>query len=221
MTAVVSTRRVSSTWPLLAAAATHAGALLFLAGQALLPELPDDWDPAFAGMLAHRDQLMAARLLTAAGCFLLVVTGIAFADVLARRAHGSRTVRVGGTLFAVGAFFNALSQAVAGYATYAATTPGLDHAAGEAMLKRLTAGATGLPLDFWSIPVLALGALLVAVGLLVSRTPPAWLAALLIVGTVLAGALAGQGPVVALTQVPFTLALIILAVAFPRTADDA
>lgn len=206
-----STATVGATWPRLAAAAVVAGALLFLVGQALLPSLPDALAQAFDGMLAHRDRLMAARLATSAGSFLLSIGGIGFATVLAPRTGAPRTVRVGAALFAVGAFFNGLSETTEAYATFAVTAPGLDHETGRTVVQNLTAGAVGVPVGFWSVQVFAVGALVMAVGLLIGRRTSRWLPLLLIVGTVLAGALAGRGPVVALTQAPFTVALVIMA----------
>lgn len=199
-------------WPRLAATSATAGAVLFLAGQALLPDLPNDLGPAFEGMLAHRDQLMAARLLTAAGSLLLTVAGFAFADLLAERSGSPRVVRVGGVLLAIGALFNGLAQAVQGYATYAVTAPGFDQDAGRTVVDTITSGPVGVPLGFWSVPVFALGCVTIAVGLLRGRRAPVWTPVLLIMGTVLAAALAGLGPVVALTQAPFTVALVSLAI---------
>ncbi len=121
-------------------------------------------------------------------------------------------VRVGGILLAIGAFSNGLSQAVQGYATYAATAPGFDHDAGRTIVDTITSGLVGVPLGFWSVPVFVLGCLTIAVGLLRGRRAPVWMPVLLIVGTVLAAALAGRGPVVALTQAPFTVALVSLAI---------
>ena len=129
----------SKAWLRTVRVATVAGALLFLAGQAALPVLPATIDAAFPAMVAERDQLMASRLLSSAGCFLLVVTGIGFGTLLARRAGSSRTVRVGGVLLAVGAFFNAVAQAVQGYATYAATGPGVAADSGREVVERSTA----------------------------------------------------------------------------------
>lgn len=210
-----------TTWARSVQLATALGATLFLAGQAALPVLPNAIKPAFDGMVAERDQLMASRLLTSAGCFLLVSTGIGIATLLARRAGSSRTVRTGGILLAVGAFFNAVAQAVQGYAAYAATGPGVAEESGRVIVEKITAGAVGFPLSFVSVPVFALGCLVVAIGLFMSRSVPVWLPSLLVVGTIMAGALAGRGPVVALTQAPATVALIALAIFMTKPAERA
>ena len=206
----------STTWPRVVLVSTIVGALLFLAGQAALPVLPDTIEQAFPDMVAKRDQLMAARLLTGAGCFLLVITAIGFGTLLARRTS-SRTVRVGAVFVAVGMFFNAVAQAVSGYATYAATASGVPTGAGREIVAKVGTGAVGFPLSFASVPLFALGFLVLAVGLAISRSVPLWLPALLLVGTVMAGMLAGRGPIVALTQAPVTVALIVLAVVMTRT----
>jgi hypothetical protein len=213
----------TTTWLRAVRVATVAGTVLFLAGQAALPVLPDTIEAAFPGMIAERDQLMASRLLTSAGCFLLVVTGIGFGTLLARRAGSSRTVLAGAVLVTVGAFFNAVAQAVQGYATYAATGPGVAADSGREIVETVTAGAVGFPLSFVSVPVFALGCLVVvvAVGLFLSRSVPLWLPALLVVGTVMAGALAGRGPIVALTQAPVTVAFIALAMVMTRPGEHA
>ena len=209
----------SKAWLRTVRVSTVAGALLFLAGQAALPVLPATIDAAFPAMVAERDQLMASRLLSSAGCFLLVVTGIGFGTLLARRAGSSRTVRVGGVLLAVGAFFNAVAQAVQGYATYAATGPGVAADSGREVVERTTAGAVGFPLSFISVPVFVLGCLVVAAGLFMSRSVPMWLPALLVVGNIMAGAFAGRGAVVALTQAPVTFAFIALAILMTRPGE--
>ncbi|MFC6706226.1 hypothetical protein [Flexivirga alba] len=192
------------------AAATIAGALLFLAGQALLPSLPDELGPAFAGMVEHRDRLMAARLLTSAGAFLLVPAVVGIALHFRDSNRGARLVLVATTLFGVATFSNAVSQAVEGYVGWGATAPGADPATGRRIVGDLGAGLIGIPIGFWSIPAFALGGLLLAAGLWRTGRVPTWLPITLAAGVVLAGAFAGRGYVVALTQAPFTVALVAL-----------
>jgi hypothetical protein len=148
----VETSAPSPGWRRAALIAALVAPVLFLAGQALLPSLPDDWDRAFGGMLAHRDQLLAARLLTAASGFLFVPAIAVLLAIVPRGGRGSRTLRAGAVVFGVGTFFNALSQAVEAYATQAATASTVPHPAGSAMLKTLGSGVSGIPLGFWSIP---------------------------------------------------------------------
>lgn len=206
-------------------AAAIAGALLFLAGQALLPSLPNDIDTAFAGMVEHRDRLMAARLLTSAGAFLLVPAAVGIALSFRDGGRGARLVVLATTLIGIATFSNALSQAVEAYATWGATAPGFDRESGSTLVEHLGTGLVGIPVGFWSIPVFALGWLLLAVGLLRSGRVATWIPVVLVVGDVMAGAFAGQGYVVALTQAPITIALIALGVLVARgklsdSADD-
>lgn len=196
----------------LAVAAAVIAPVLFLAGQALLPKLVDTFPGAFDGMVANRDQLMAARLLTAAGAFLFVAAIPALLVLIGPGTPGARLLRVGAVVFGVSTFSNAVSQAVEGYATQAATAPGVSYDTGLTVMRHLGEGAVALPIGFWSIPVFALGLLLMAAALLRSRQLPVWLPVLLIIGTLLAAAMAGRGPVVALTQLPFTVAFAALGV---------
>lgn len=53
-------------------AAAIATPVLFVTGQALLPDLGRDPDSAFPLMLECRNQLILSRLLTAAGAYLLL-----------------------------------------------------------------------------------------------------------------------------------------------------
>lgn len=188
------------------------GSVLFLAGQALLPQTPDGVAKAFPVIVAHRDRFMAAHLLTAAGGFLLVLVMAVFLGLAAAGRPGGRIVRVGAALFGVGTFFNALDYVAEGYAAYAATSPRVDDAAGLAVLREFGTGAVGVPLGFWSIPALAIGLIVVAAGLLRGHVVPAWQPILLIVGVLLAMVFAGRGPIVALTQLPLTVAIIALGV---------
>lgn len=214
--AVPHTRAVPSTRPLTLAAV--AGPVLFLVGQALLPRLPMTMDQAFPLMVQHRDQLMAARLFTAAGAFLLAVAAVHYIG-LAPSGRGARLLRVGAVVFGVASFCNALSQAVAGYATWTVTAQGDDDAA-RYVIEHVESGLVALPLGFWSIPAFALGAVLMAVALWRSHSVPVWLPVLLVVGTALAAALAGQGFIVALTQAPVTVAWIAMAVLAHRRDSE-
>lgn len=192
-----------------------AGVLLFVIGQALFPALDRDPDLAFAQMLAARDQLIAARLCTVAGAFALLATVRPLGSLAPGR--GRTVMVVGLTMYAAGTFLNGLSQAVNGYAAWATTAPGIDHAAAMPALLEIDAGVVGLPVAYWSIPLFGLGVLTVGVALLIAGSTPRWMPLLLLVGAVLAFATAGLGPIVALTQAPLAVALIALL----RQADRA
>ncbi|MDI6912453.1 hypothetical protein [Nocardioides sp.] len=208
MTTLTAPRTSRATLPSAIALSGIAGAVLFLVGQALLPNLPMTLAKAFPLMVEHRDRLMAARLFTAAGAFLLAPAAVGFARLVPKGARGSQLLRLGAGLFGVATFCNALSQAVAGYATFTVTAPGFDTDAGQIVVDRIESGLVALPLGFWSIPAFAIGCLLMSVALFRSGRVPTWLPVLLAVGTVLAGAFAGLGPIVALTQAPVTVALV-------------
>jgi hypothetical protein len=213
-------RATRATLPSAIALSGVAGAVLFLVGQALLPNLPMTIEKAFPLMVEHRDRLMAARLFTAAGAFLLAPAAVGFARLLPTGSRGARLLRLGAGLFGVATFFNALSQTVAGYTTFTVTAPGFDAAAGRLAVDRIDEGLMALPLGFWSIPVFAIGCLLMAVALFRSRRVPTWLPVLLVVGTVLAGAFAGRGATVALTQAPATVALIAMAIRIQKLDES-
>lgn len=185
-------------------AAGIAAPILFVAGQALLPNLGREVDSAFALMLQHRDQLIVSRLLTTAGAYLLLATLWLIARL------GGKVTRIGAAIAALGTFFNAFSQAVQGYAAWGATAPGLEHAASMQTLLHLEDGLVGLPVSYWSIPVFGIGLVVLGVGLLVAKASRWWMPSLLLVGVVLAFFTAGLGSVVAFTQAPLAVALISL-----------
>jgi hypothetical protein len=182
--------------------AAIAAPILFVAGQALLPNLGRDVDTAFALMLEHRDQLIVSRLLTVAGAFLLIAS-LSYIKEL-------KGARVGAIIAMVGTFFNAFSNGVNGYAAWGATAPGLDHVASMQTLLHLEDGLVGLPVSYWSIPVFGIGLVVMAVGLLITQSVPWWMPALLLLGVVTSFLTAGLGPIVALAQAPLAAAIIIL-----------
>ncbi|MFE1644451.1 hypothetical protein ACFM35_02600 [Microbacterium sp. P01] len=189
---------------ILVLAAGLAAPVLFVAGQALLPNLGREVGPAFAMMLEYRDQLIVSRLLTTAGAYLLLATLWLVARL------GGKVTRVGAVIAAVGTYFNAFSQGVQGYAAWGATAPGLPHEQSMLTLLHLEDGLAGIFVSYWSIPFFGIGLVVLSIGLLVARTTPVWMPVLLLVGVVAAFLTAGLGPVVALTQAPLAIALIAL-----------
>lgn len=182
-----------------------AAAPLFLVGQALLPSLPMDLPSAYAAMAEDRERVLAARLVTGLGAFLFLPAVLALARLVPRDARGRRTLLTGAALAAVGTSFNGLSQVAQGYGTHAATAPGVDPTSGQVVVGALGTGLSGLPIGYWSVPVFAVGLLVVAVALLLSRRVGAVWPSVLLVGLLLAFATAGTGPLVALTFLPFVL----------------
>lgn len=201
----------------LALVATVAAPVLFVAGQALLPVLPDDLAGAFAGMAAKREQMLASRLLTAAGAFLFVPALLAVFALVPAGARGSRLLLVGGVLMGTGSFLNGLSHVVQGYVTHAATSEAVGPAAGVAVLGALDdLGAVALPIAFPTVIAFGVGMLVIGASLLVARVLPVWQPVLLIVGGLLAFGTAGMGAIVALTNVPMVVAFASLGRAAQR-----
>ncbi len=98
-------------------------------------------------------------------------------------------------MVAVGMTANALSQATYGYLLYWASGPDVARSAGAdvvAAAEASTAPVT-LPVSFWSVPLFAVGLLLVAVALWRAGTVPRWLPVGMVVACVAAGAI-GTGP---------------------------
>lgn len=192
-------------------AALVAAPVFFVAGQALLPPLGDDFASAFAGMIEHRDQLLASRLLTAAGAFLFLLTAAPIAFLVPRGSRGSGLLRLGITLYGVGTFANGLGEVVHGYATYAATAADVPREAGGQVILGLDQGLVTLPISYWSIPLFGIGLLLTAVALLVSRRVGVWRPLVLLVGLVLGFSTAGLGWISAVTNLPLIIGFASLA----------
>lgn len=194
--------------------------VFFIAGQAVLPMLPDDFAGAFDGMVEHRDALLASRLLTAAGAFLFVPALIGIWSLVPNRARGWLLCLVGGVIFAVGTWCNGLSEAVLGYAVHAATS--VDPDAGRPVVLALDElGPIALPISYFVVIVFGVGLLLLAVGLLVARTIPIWQPLLLILGALLSFSFAGMGMVSLLTNLPMVASfwgMGVLVARQPKTA---
>lgn len=179
--------------------------VLFIAGQAVLPELPDNFAGAFEGMVEHRDALLASRLLTAAGAFLFVPAIVGIWSLVPSRARGWWLCLVGGIVFAVGTWCNGLSEAVLGYATHAATSG--DPEAGRSVVLALDElGPIALPISYFVVIVFGVGVLMLAIGLLIARTMPIWQPLLLIIGALLSFSFAGIGMLSLLTNLPMVAA---------------
>ncbi len=197
--------------------AIFAAPVLFMAGQAVLPVLPDDFAGAFEGMVEHRDALLASRLLTAAGAFLFVPAIVGIWSLVPRRARAWWLVLAGGVVAIVGSWCNGLSEAVLGYATHAATS--VDPEAGGSVVLALDElGPVALPISYFVVIVFGVGMLLLAVGLLVARTIPIWQPLLLIAGALLSFSFAGMGTISILTSLPMIAAFWAMGVLVARRA---
>jgi hypothetical protein len=191
---------------------------LFTLGQALLPALPDDPSAAFPLLVESRDRLLVAQLTTALGSvlFLLVVVAV-------WRLGGTTsrwTSFGGGLLVLIGSVSNAAGQVVSGYSAYAVTAPGVDPAAGTAVLDAFsTLGPLALPIAFPAVVVLALGLVVVALSLLPDRRVPRWIPIVVVVSTAAFSAVGG-GALAVVAGVPLTIALGLLVLRVP-TLDSA
>lgn len=171
-----------------------AGPLLFDLGYALHPTLPDDAAAALDQVGDVRAQHAAAKVTVAVGGLLMI--GL----VLALRRHlvpdrGRVLASVGVVLAAVGLAFNSLSQATHGYLMYWASAPGVDPAAGLAVLEQaqVSDGLVTLPVSYWSVPVFALGMVLLAASLWWANTVPRWVPIAMVVAG-FAGEAVATGP---------------------------
>ena len=172
-----------------------AGPVLFDLGYALHPSLPEDVAGALAAVEPVRAMHAGSKVLVAVGCLLIVVLVLALRRWLVPgRGRALATVGVG--LVAVGMTFNALSQATNGYLLYWASAPGVDPAAGRAVVEASVSsdGLVTLPVSFFSIPLMALGIVLFAASLWRAGTVPRWVPVAIVVGVVLAASF-GTGPV--------------------------
>lgn len=181
-------------WLATAGAVLIAGPVLFEAGYVLHPDLPQDIGAAVAEAADVRTQLAAAKVMVAFGGLLIIALIATWRRHLVP-ARGRTLATVGLGLAAVGHAWNALSQATHGYLLYWASAPGVDRAAGVAVITEAESSTAlvTLPVSFFSIPVLAVGMLLVAVALWRAGTVPRWVPVALVLAGVV-GAAFGTGP---------------------------
>jgi hypothetical protein len=187
-----------------------AGPVLFDLGYVLHPDLPNDAAAALEAVADVRTQHATAKLMVAFGGLLIIALVVTLRRWLTPgRGRALSTVAV--ALVAVGAACNSLSQAVYGYLLYWATAPGVDPAAGLAVLEATQddGGPITLPVTFFSLPVYALGMVLLAAALWRAGSVPRWVP----VGIVLAAA---AGSVIMLG--PLYLAVLVADVAVFGTA---
>lgn len=190
----VPTRRAVPRGWLALCALLLAGPVLFDLGYALHPTLPMDVDAALAAVADVRTRHAAAKVAVAFGGLLIVALVLAYRRWLVP-SRGRAVATVGAALVAVGMTANALSQATHGYLLYWASDPGVAPSAGAdvvAAAEASTAPVT-LPVSFWSVPLFAVGLLLVAVALWRAGTVPRWVPVGMVVAGVAAGAI-GTGP---------------------------
>lgn len=187
-----------------------AGPVLFDLGYALHPSLPMEVDDALAAVAEVRTRHAAAKVMVAAGGLITIALVLAYRSLLVP-ARGRLVATVGAVLVAVGMAANSLSQATHGYLLYWASGPDVDRAAGADVVAAAVSSTelVTLPVSFWSVPLFAVGLLLIAVALWRAGTVPRWVPIGIVVAGVAAGAI-GTGP--------WMLAVLALDVAVAATA---
>lgn len=181
-------------WMLSVGALLLAGPVLFDVGYALHPTLPMDVEAALAEVAEVRTRYAAAKVMVAFGGLLMIALLLAYRRWLVP-ARGRGLATVGAALAAIGLAANSLSQATHGYLLYWASAPEVAPGAGPAVVAAAEGDAAlvTLPVSFWSVPLFAVGIVLVAVALWRSGSVPRWVPVGMVVGGVAAGAI-GTGP---------------------------
>ena len=171
-----------------------AGPLLFDLGYALHPALPDDAAAALAQVGDVRVQHAAAKVAVAIGGLIMIGLLLTLRRYLVPD-RGRVLATIGVVLATIGLAFNSLSQATHGYLMFWASAPGVDPAAGFAVLEQaqMSEGWVTLPVSYWSVPLLALGVVLFAASLWWANTVPRWVPIAMVVAGFAGGAIA-TGP---------------------------
>ena len=171
-----------------------AGPVLFDLGYALNPTLPMDVEGALAEVADVRTRHAAAKVMVAFGALLVIALVLAYRRWLVPD-RGRVVATVGAALVAIGSAANALSQATWGYLLYWASDPDVAPGAGVQVVAAAESSSAPvtLPVSFWSVPLFAIGVLLVAVALWRAGTVPRWIPVGMVVSGIAAGAI-GTGP---------------------------
>lgn len=180
--------------------------VLLFVGYALHPDLPEDLASALADVAGSRGRYLGAKLLVAVGALGLAPLVAVVARRVVGLGRGGGLAIAGAALTIVGTVFNGLSQATFGYLFWFATASGVSPEAGvDVVGASQEEGLATLPVSFLSVPVFAVGLLLVAGALWRCGRVARWVPVLLAVGDVLSGAI-GVGPLMLVTGVMVTAA---------------
>ncbi len=187
-------RDAARRWMLTTGALLLAGPGLFDLGYALHPSLPMDVEAALAEVADVRTRHAVAKVMVAFGGLLVIALLLTYRRWLVP-ARGRAFATVGTALAAIGLAANSLSQATHGYLLYWASAPDVARTAGADVVAAAEADAAPvtLPVSFWSVPLFAVGLVLVAVALWRAGSVPRWVPVGMVVGGVAAGAI-GTGP---------------------------
>jgi len=154
--------------------------LMFL-GYAFHPDLPAGTAAALDDLTDERGLYIATKLAVAFGSLLFVPLVLTIRHrAFPGRGRGLATVAA--VLCTIGFICNGLSQSLWGYLLWFATEPGVDRTAGVAVVDAAQNASMlpTLPVTFASVPVFALGLLLLAVALWRAGTVPRWVPVLVV-----------------------------------------
>jgi hypothetical protein len=182
-----------------------AGPALLFAGYALHPDLPEEAADIVREVVDVRNTFLIARLLVVVGALIMIPLVLYVRRTLTPD-RGRAVMTVGAGLVTIGMASNAVSQATYGYLLWWLTEPDISEAAGIQVAEVATAESFAtLPVSFLSVPLFALGLLLVAAGLWRARSAPIWVPVVLAVATVAGGAI-GVGWPMLVVGAPITAA---------------
>ena len=154
--------------------------LMFL-GYAFHPDLPAGTAAALDDLTDERGLYIATKLAVAFGSLLFVPLVLTIRHrAFPGRGRGLATVAA--VLCTIGFICNGLSQSLWGYLLWFATEPGVDRTAGVAVVDAAQNASMlpTLPVSFASVPVFALGLLLLAIALWRAGTVPRWVPVLVV-----------------------------------------
>lgn len=166
-----------------------AGPVLLTVGYAFHPDLPAGTAAALAEVEGQRDTHLAAKLLVALGSLLFVPLVL----LVRRRAvpgRGRGLATAAALLCTTGFVLNAVSQVLWGYLLWFATAPAVPRAAGTAVVEASQEAPLlpMLPVSFFSVPLFALGILILAAALWRAGTVPLWVPVALVLLDVVSAA---------------------------------
>jgi hypothetical protein len=187
------------------------------AGYAFHPDLPMDAAAAVGEVVAVRDTFLGSKLAVAVGSLLMIPLVLAVRRRLVP-GRGSGLATVAAVLVTVGMASNALSQATHGYLLWFASAPTVDQAAGAAVVEASVTSQSlaTLPVSFLSVPVFAVGLLLLAASLWRAGSVPRWVPVAIVLVDVAAGAI-GVGLLMLVVGAVATAAFGTALFAAPRT----
>ena len=171
-----------------------AGPVLLLIGGVVAPDLSGSNATVLAHVPPVADRLLTAHLLNTAGSLAYVATIVTTLRIPVRQGAALRLI--GGAIAILGLLSNALGETLDGYAAWAGARAHVPVAAQARLFDVLDASPAALPVSWLAIPVLALGGVVLWVGVLrAHRTVPIWAPIIAILGTLVVASIGGSGPI--------------------------